>query len=69
MGRTVKQKKKILPDKIVPAAKQRRRDNLLASMPGICIMSTSVSRHFDVVCLLGQTKQFVIPQRLKEKRE
>ena len=35
-------KKKIRPDEIVPAATQRRKDNLLASMPGVCIMSTSV---------------------------
>ena len=45
-------KKKIHPDEIVPAATQRRKDNLLASMPGDYIMSTSVWRHFDVVCLL-----------------
>ena len=39
VGRTAK---KIRPNEIVPAATQRRKDNLLASMPGVCIMSTSV---------------------------
>ena len=41
---------------MVQVATQRRKDNLLASMPGDYIMSTSVSRHFDVVCLLGVNK-------------
>ena len=50
------QTKKIHPDEIVPAATQRRKDNLLASMPGDYIMSTSVWRYFDVVCLLGLNK-------------
>ena len=40
VGRTAKEKSR--PDEIVPAATQRRKDNLLASIPGVCIMSTSV---------------------------
>ena len=43
VGRTSKKKKKkIHADEIVSPATQRRKDNLLASMPDVCIMSTSV---------------------------
>ena len=48
--------KKKDPDEIVPAATQRRKDNLLASMPGDYIMSTfgcqvttSCRRLYDVI--------------------